>query len=57
MVCGRGAGAALALVWFQFAELTGDHRYLNAALKMNDYLKDAQIAGHRLAPARGALPF
>jgi hypothetical protein len=45
----------LALVWFQFGELTGDHRYLNAALKMNEYLKDAQTAGYWLAPARGAL--
>jgi hypothetical protein len=53
--CAPGAGAALALVWFQFGELTSDHRYLNAALKMNEYLKDAQMAGYRLAPVRGAL--
>jgi hypothetical protein len=50
-----GGAAAFALVWLQFGELTGDHRYLNAGLKMNEYLKDAQVAGVPPASARGAL--
>ena len=35
--------AQIALCWFDMHKITGDNRYLNAALKMNDYQKSIQL--------------
>ncbi|MBM62065.1 MAG: hypothetical protein CL484_03845 [Acidobacteria bacterium] len=40
-----GACAAFSTVLWQFSELFPDPRFLNAALKMNEYLKNAHLSG------------
>jgi hypothetical protein len=47
--------AQVALVWSRFFQLTGDPRYLNAALKLNDFVASTIDLGSAWPEIRGAI--
>ena len=49
------ASARLALTLFMFAKLAGDPRYLNSALKLNEYLRGRQMRSRYASSAEGGM--
>jgi len=47
--------AQMAVIWLKLFEQTGDIRYLNAALKINDNVKSTQDLGSRNGGIRGGI--